>query len=87
MKYSYKNKEYEVIKVGKQWRVYSTDPTMTKEEAMGVLKSIENLEEKSTSDKQDYEKTTKITEEDIKEAMKEYGLTYEEAKIAAKMGW
>ena len=71
MKYNYKNKEYEVIKVGKQWRLYSTDPTTTKEEAMEVLKSIEDLEKKSTTDKQDYKKTTKITEEEIKVAMKE----------------
>ena len=51
MKYNYKNKEYEVIKVGKQWRLYSTDPTTTKEEAMEVLKSVEDLEEKSIADK------------------------------------
>ena len=87
MKYNYKNKEYEVIKVGKQWRLYSTDPTMTKEEALEVLKSIEDLEKKSMTDKQDYARTTEITEEDIKETMKEYGLTYEEAKMAAQMGW
>ena len=87
MKYNYKNKEYEVIKVGKQWRLYSTDPTMTKEEAMEVLKSIEDLEKKSMTDKQDYKRTTEITEKDINETMKEYGLTYEEAKMAAKMGW
>ena len=86
MKYTYKNKEYEVIKMGKQWRLISTDPKITKEEAMEVLKSIENLEEKSMIDKQDYKKTIEITEEYIKSAMEEYGMTYEEAKMFAEMG-
>ena len=52
MKYTYKNKEYEVIKMSKQWRLISTDPKITKEEAMEVLKSIEDLERKSTDNKQ-----------------------------------
>ena len=44
MKYIYKNKEYDAIKVDGKWRIYTSDMNIKKEEAEEVLKSLEKKE-------------------------------------------
>ena len=66
MEFQYKNKKYDVFKVKGQWRVYSTDPTFTKEEGMEVLKSLEDTEKKSTTANKEKEKNMEAEKDIIK---------------------
>ena len=46
MKYTYKGKTYDVVKVNGKWRVYSFGP-ITIEEAMEVIRTLEKMDEES----------------------------------------
>ena len=47
MEFHYKNKTYEIVKAKDSWRVYSSEPSFTKEEGLEVLQAIKALEGKS----------------------------------------
>ncbi|MBR6412678.1 MAG: hypothetical protein IKS41_05930 [Alphaproteobacteria bacterium] len=66
MEFQYKNKKYDVLKVKGQWRVYSTDPSFTKEEGMEVLKALEDTEKKATTTNKEKEKNMEEEKDIIK---------------------
>ena len=77
MKITYKNKNYEVMEVNGDWRVYSDGPNLTKEEACEVIKVVKHLKGNKTQKEWTAEDTRRLYP----------SLTEEEAKMAWKMGW
>jgi len=77
MKITYQNKDYEVMEVNGDWRVYSEGHNLTKEEVIEVIKVVKHL------------KNSKITKEWTPEDTRRLYplLSEEEAKMAWEMGW